>query len=97
MTVGGADDLMVDVLYGIRPTWTGPQRRESWRGFVQIRAHGEPLPATIETAGERIVMRLDAGTRGVAPGQYAVSYDGDRVVGSSIISATERSAAEVAR
>ena len=47
---------------------------------------GEAMAAWIETRPEDVVMRLDSGCRGVAPGQYAVCYDGERVVGSSVIS-----------
>lgn len=85
VTLGGADDLMVDVIRGIQPSWTSDPRPGPWRGLVQVRAHGEPMPATIAAEGDQIVLRLDAGCRGVAPGQYAVCYDGDRVVGSAVI------------
>lgn len=88
--VGAAEELTVDQLRGIRPTWTANPRQGSWWGSVQVRAHGEPMAAWIESDGDEITMRLQAGCRGVAPGQYAVCYDGDRVVGSSVIAATAR-------
>lgn len=86
VTVGSSDDLVVDELHGIRPTWTSEPPRGRWRGKVQVRAHGEAMDAWIETRRDVVVMRLDSGCRGVAPGQYAICYNGERVVGSSVIS-----------
>ncbi len=94
--VGSAADLAVDELKGIRSTWTGAPRNGRWRGKVQVRAHGAACDAWISTEDDQIVMRLDEGYRGVAPGQYAVYYEGDRVVGSSVISAAARRSTRVA-
>ena len=55
---------------------------------VQLRAHGEPLPATVRVRDDELEVMLDAAAAGVAPGQAAVLYDGTRVVGSATISAT---------
>ncbi len=88
VTVGPREALAVRVLDGIRPTWTqGPVAGE-WRGLVQVRAHGDALPALIEAAADRVRIELDEPAFGIAPGQAAVHYDGDRVVGSATISAT---------
>jgi tRNA-specific 2-thiouridylase len=51
---------------------------------LQIRAHGHPVPALLERA---TVTPLEPLT-GVAPGQIAVFYDGDRVLGSGRITRT---------
>ena len=88
VVVGAAEDLLVDELHGVRATWTGAPRSEPWRGHVQVRAHGEALPASFHQQGQGLLIRLDKPCRGVAPGQYAVSYVEDRVVGSSIIAST---------
>lgn len=95
VVVGGTDDLGVVSMRGIRATWTGPVPQGAWRGFVQVRAHGAPLAAAIDYRADEMTITLDEPTRGVAPGQYAVVYDGDRVVGSSVIAATEAAAAAV--
>jgi tRNA-specific 2-thiouridylase len=55
---------------------------------VQVRAHGEALPATIAAVDGGIHLELDLPAYGIAPGQAAVCYDGDRVVGSATIAAT---------
>lgn len=94
VVVGAAEELAVDELRGIRPTWTQGPVPGRWRGQVQVRAHGAAMPAWIQAADDQIVMNLDEGCRGVAPGQYAVCYDGDRVVGSSVIAATARNLVE---
>ena len=96
VVVGGNADLDVEGLRGVRPTWTGAAPAGQWRGFVQVRAHGEAMPATIECAAGEVVMILGEPARGVAPGQYAVVYDGDRVVGSSVIAATSAARQAVA-
>ncbi len=88
VTVGPKSSLAVRSITGIRPTWTEEPVRGSWRGLVQVRAHGEAMPATIDAAGTAVDIRLDSGAFGIAPGQAAVYYDGDRVVGSATISAT---------
>ena len=91
VVVGPKELLAVDVLTGIRPTWTQGVLEGPWRGLAQIRAHGEAMPATIRLRGDELEVRLDDAVGGVAPGQAVVVYDGDRVVGSATIAATERS------
>ena len=57
---------------------------------AQLRAHGEELPARAWVDGDCVQVRLLERTRGVAPGQSVVLYDGTRVVGSATISRTGR-------
>ncbi|MGH3415035.1 MAG: tRNA 2-thiouridine(34) synthase MnmA, partial [Actinocrinis sp.] len=51
---------------------------------AQLRAHGEPVPATAryDAQGGTVALRLDSPAHGIAPGQSAVLYDGTRVIGS---------------
>ena len=92
VTVGPREALDVTRLSGVRPVWTGPVPESSWRGLVQVRAHGAPVPATIDLrtadAGGELVVETDEPLSGVAPGQAVVCYDGTRVVGSATIAAT---------
>ena len=85
VVVGGADKLFVNRLSCIKPSWTGDQPIGKWRGLVQVRAHGAPMPATIEASENGVEYWLDEPCRGVAPGQYAVCYLGNQVIGSSVI------------
>ena len=90
VVVGPREALAIRSIDGIRPTWTEEPVLHTWRGLVQLRAHGEPLPATIEGRPDGVRVELDAPAHGIAPGQAVVCYDGDRVVGSATIAATER-------
>jgi len=54
---------------------------------VQYRAHGDPLPAVATADGDLLRIRLQTAARGIAPGQAAVLYDGDTVLGSATIAA----------
>jgi tRNA-specific 2-thiouridylase len=62
------------------------------RAEVKVRSHHRPQPATIEREGAdesaRWVVRFDEPARAVAPGQIAVAYRGDRVLGGAMIAAT---------
>ena len=88
VTVGPKESLKVRTITGIRPTWTEDVQTGTWRGLVQVRAHGEAMPATISATTAGIEIELDAPAFGIAPGQAAVHYDGERVVGSATIAAT---------
>ncbi len=88
IVVGPHERLAVSRLEGIRPTWTGTRRFGPWRGFAQVRAHGEPLPALFEATDSGQVVSLDSPAHGIAPGQAVVCYEGDRVIGSATIAAT---------
>lgn len=88
VTVGPRELLAVSELHGIRPTWAGSVRSGEWDGFVQVRAHGKPVRATMVVTDDAARVRLHEAVMGVAPGQAAVFYDDDRVVGSATIAAT---------
>jgi tRNA-specific 2-thiouridylase len=94
VTVGPAAALEVSTVYGDRPLWTGPA---SVSAQVQLRAHGDVVPARVSVAGDRLVAQLDRPARGVAAGQAIVAYqpdpEGDIVLGSATISHASRMAA----
>jgi tRNA-specific 2-thiouridylase len=99
VTVGPAGSLDVTVIEADRPVWTGcPPPAAPVRCAVQLRAHGEAYPASATPppaggAGGPLTITLDAPARGVAPGQAAVLYDGDLVLGSATITRASRLAA----
>ncbi len=92
--VGAKEDLDVNALTGVRPVFTsgrvptGPVECE-----VQVRAHGEVVPAVAEVVGDELSVSLRTPLRGVAPGQTLVLYRpdpaGDEVIGSATISRRE--------
>ncbi len=93
--VGPAEALDVDEVLADRPVWTdGHARSGPLRCLVQMRAHGEPAPATVTADADRLQVLLERPARGIAAGQAVVLYDGDVVLGSATISAAHsRSAA----
>jgi tRNA-specific 2-thiouridylase len=88
VTVGPADQLDIRRLVGVRPVWSGPAPAVPTACLVQVRAHGEPVPATAWLDGGSLFVELAEPLRGVAPGQAVVLYDGDAVLGSATIDVT---------
>nr|WP_231126510.1 tRNA 2-thiouridine(34) synthase MnmA [Motilibacter aurantiacus] len=86
VVVGPAEALDVTELVGVRPRWPGPVPAGAFRCAAQVRAHGDAVPATAYPEEGRLVVRLDAPVRGVAPGQAVVLYSSTRVLGSATIS-----------
>jgi tRNA-specific 2-thiouridylase len=87
VTVGADDELATQTLRAGQlnwisiPTLTGPMRVK-----IKIRHRHEPAWATLEPAGSaEVVATFDEAQRAVTPGQSAVFYDGDEVVGGGWI------------
>ncbi len=60
---------------------------------AKVRSMAQPVPITLEGAlghGATVTIRFETPEYGVAPGQAAVIYAGDRVVGGGWIAATEK-------
>ena len=86
VTVGPREGLAVSAIEGIRPTWAVAEPRLGrWRGLVQVRAHGAAMPCAVTAVADGVRLELDAPAEGIAPGQAAVLYDGDLVVGAATI------------
>jgi tRNA-specific 2-thiouridylase len=85
VTVGPRDDLRVRAISGSRVTWTGAPRTGLWTGLAQVRAHGEPLAASVTSADDELEVVLAEPAIGIAPGQAVVLYNGTRVIGSATI------------
>ena len=85
VSVGPVALLDVADLLATDARWTSVAPAEPLRMGVQVRAHGEEVPATVEPVEGGFRVRLERPIRGVAPGQSAVLYDGTRVVGSGTI------------
>jgi hypothetical protein len=70
----------VNKIAGTPPIWCGPipEINKTYRGFAQVRAHGEPLPTEYKFDGTHLIAELDQPVFGLATGQALVIYDGDR-------------------
>jgi tRNA-specific 2-thiouridylase len=89
VTVGPAEALEVLEIQASRPVWSGCLPPAGPLDcLVQLRAHGEVHPAVCEPAQGGVLISLREPARGIAPGQAAVFYDGDAVLGSATVSHT---------
>jgi tRNA-specific 2-thiouridylase len=80
VVVGDAEALMARTFRVRRLNWLIDPPYPS-RALVQIRAHQEPRAAVIDA--DRV--RFEAPVRAITPGQAAVFYDGDRLLGGGWI------------
>jgi tRNA-specific 2-thiouridylase len=88
--IGPPTLLDINVIEAVNPRWGGPLPVNGQEIEVQVRAHGESLPATVEVTSDGVTIRLKEFLRGVAAGQAAVMYEGTRVIGSATISRSRR-------
>src|SRR5262249_15038272 len=98
VTVGPAEALEVSAVHGERPVWTvGAPPSTELDCEVQLRAHGEPVPASVRVDADGLTATLRRPVRGIAAGQAMVAYRpapaGDVVLGSATISSTQARAA----
>jgi tRNA-specific 2-thiouridylase len=90
VTVGPVEALEVTEVRAENPVWTGGPRPEGpFDCTVQLRAHGDVVPATVAVEAARLTARLHRPVRGVAAGQAIAVYRpdpaGDVVLGSATI------------
>lgn len=87
VVVGGGDELATTTFRARDLNWiTIPALEGEIRAEVKIRHRHEPAPAVIRAAGrDEVEIAFDEPQRAVTPGQSAVFYDGDEVVGGGWI------------
>jgi len=83
VVVGPRGDLGVSGAALAQVTWTDGAWREG-RVMAQYRAHGEPVPASIQGSALSFAEPQEA----IAPGQTVAFYDEDVVVGGALIAST---------
>lgn len=93
VVVGPEELLSVGRIHGSGTVWLAddvPAR--TWTdALVQVRAHGDPVPALVRRDGDGLEVQLGTRLRGVAPGQSVVAYHGSRVLGQATVAGTSRS------
>jgi len=89
VVVGGDEQLYSRTLRATRVNLISVgEIREPMRVAVKIRHKHQPAPAMIESAGaDEVLVTFDEPQRAITPGQAAVFYDGDAVVGGGWIEA----------
>jgi tRNA-specific 2-thiouridylase len=87
VVVGGGEKLHATTLRARRLNWIAvDDLRQPMRVSVKIRNRHDPASATIEKTGDdEVLATFDQPQRAVTPGQAAVFYDGDLVVGGGWI------------
>lgn len=86
VVVGELEHLKVDRLVTTGTNWIVPAPQQPLRARCRIRyRHHEALCTLIVLDDERVEVRFDEPQNGVTPGQAAVFYDGDRVLGGGWI------------
>ncbi len=83
VVVGPREALAVAAITLADANWIGP--RHTGPVTAKVRSMARPAPARLD--GDRLI--FDQPEYGVAPGQAAVLYDGDRVLGGGWIATTE--------
>jgi tRNA-specific 2-thiouridylase len=84
--VGGKDDLLRDRCLAKDLNWISIASPDApVRSQVKIRNRHTAAPATLHPAGDRVEVVFDTPQRAVTPGQGAVFYDGDVVLGGGWI------------
>jgi tRNA-specific 2-thiouridylase len=89
VTVGADAELATDTLRANRLNWISiPELTAPMRVKAKIRHRHEPAWATLEPSAagrDEVTATFDEPQRAVTPGQSAVFYDGDEVVGGGWI------------
>jgi tRNA-specific 2-thiouridylase len=86
VVVGTLDDLCRRELIAAEANWLIDPPQTPLACRVKIRYRSPALPATVEPlADNRFRVLFDEPCRGIAPGQAAVCYEGDRVLGGGWI------------
>lgn len=83
-------DLCAETVFCTGPNWISiPALEGPIAVDVRLRHSKNQTPATIRPSGEAVEIRLNAPARAPTPGQLAVFYQGDVVVGSAWIAGRE--------
>jgi tRNA-specific 2-thiouridylase len=87
LIIGTVDELGEDQLDAIQVNWiSGISPSEPFRAGVRIRYKAVEAPATVTPLrNDRVHIHFDHPLRDITPGQFAVFYNGERVLGGGII------------
>ncbi|HSG46683.1 MAG TPA: tRNA 2-thiouridine(34) synthase MnmA, partial [Longimicrobiales bacterium] len=85
VVVGPREELFSDTVDIAELNWLGSPPNAGDRVAVQLRYRAPQVPARVVEHGAGLVLALDQEVAAVTPGQSAVVFDGDRVLGGGRI------------
>lgn len=86
LIVGFEEETYCHGLTAVDANWSGVAPPEGpFACHVQVRYRQRPVPCAVEPNADGFHLRFDEPQRGVAPGQWAVLYDEDMVLGNGVI------------
>jgi tRNA-specific 2-thiouridylase len=85
VTIGREEDLFADGLVAERVNWVGPAPGGPFRAQVKVRYRTPAAAATVTPGVGGASVAFDAPQRAITPGQAAVFYEGDEVLGGGTI------------
>jgi tRNA-specific 2-thiouridylase len=92
LVVGGRDEILSAQCRVVQINWIAPPPAASLRVQAQVRYRTPETPAALDPLdADGARLRFDTPQPAVAPGQAAVFYDGDEVLGGGVIAACPNS------
>lgn len=86
ITIGAEEELLARRLWTETPSWIGHEPSSpEFEATVKVRYKSSPVPARVRIGDAGLEIEFERGLRAVTPGQAAVLYDGDRVIGGATI------------
>ena len=86
VVVGGQHELESSALTVQNATWSGQPQATEFRASCKIRYRHTPAPCLVTVlTGDHFSVSFDTPQKAISPGQAAVLYDGDRVLGGGWI------------
>jgi len=85
IVVGTREELFRDGVALGEVNWLTEPPDEGTAVLVQLRYRAPAVPATVERDGDGVVLRLDTAQPAVTPGQSAVFFEGERLLGGGRI------------
>jgi tRNA-specific 2-thiouridylase len=91
ITIGNEEDLLARRLWTDTSSWVeGAPPAGEFEAMVKVRYKSPPAPALVRVTSNGLDVQFERPLRAVTPGQAAVLYDGDRVIGGGTIARADR-------
>lgn len=87
VVVGDEAALLGNSAHARSVVWTGPAPTDPFEAEVQVRYRHRAAPALVTPTGDGFAVSFHEAQRAIAPGQAAVVYRGDRVIGGGVLAA----------